>query len=111
MARAAAKKTASAPRYRATPNDASDRDHLIEVIQSNTGTTKKAAKETLDAVIGTVTASLKKNQRVQLVGFGTLQVAKRPARKGRNPRTGETIKVKASKTVRFKPGASLKGSI
>ena len=63
------------------------------------------------ALLGTITTSLKKNQRVQLAGFGTFTVSKRGARKGRNPRTGEAIKIKASKSVRFKAGRTLKNSV
>ncbi len=81
------------------------------IIQSGTGASKKAAKETLDAVLNTIGASLKKNGRFQLVGFGAFEVSKRPARKGRNPRTGEQIRIKASKSVRFKAGAGLKGKV
>ncbi len=66
---------------------------------------------TLDAMLGTIAASLKKNQKVQLTGFGTFVVAKRPARKARNRRTGEVIHAKASKSVRFRPGQSLKPSL
>ncbi len=101
----------SARRYRATPEGMKDRQHLIDVIQSGTGCTGVAARKTMVALLGTVATSLKKNRRVQLAGFGTFTVAKRAARKGRNPRTGETIKIKASKTVRFKAGRSLKGSV
>ncbi len=97
--------------HRATPASLSDKEHLIGVIQAGTGSTKKAAHETLNAILGTVTASLKKNKRVQLVGFGTFDVAKRRARMGRNPATGEKIRIKASKRVRFRAGAELKGSI
>ena len=100
-----------AKRYKATPDGLSDRQHLMNIIQENTGCTAKAAKETMDALIGTVTSSLKKNQKVQLVGFGSFTVAKRPARKGRNPFTGEAIRIKASKAVRFKAGQSLKRSV
>ena len=63
------------------------------------------------AILGTITTSLKKNQRVQLAGFGTFKVSKRAARKGRNPRTGEAIKIKASKTVAFKPSAKFKDMV
>ncbi len=101
----------SARRYKATPEGMKDRQHLIDVIQSGTGCTAVAARETMIALLGTITTSLKKNQRVQLAGFGTFTVAKRGARKGRNPRTGEAIKIKASKTVRFKAGRTLKNSV
>ncbi len=104
-------KKAPSKRHVATPAGVSDKDHLISVIRDTSGCNKSAAKRTLDGLIGTITASLKKNQRVQLVGFGSFGVTKRPAHKGRNPRTGEAIRVKASKTVRFKAGQTLRRSI
>ena len=100
-----------ARRHRATPEGMNDRQHLIDVIQSGTGCTAVAARKTMIALLGTITTSLKKNQRVQLAGFGTFTVAKRGARRGRNPRTGEAIKIKASKSVRFKAGRTLKNSV
>ncbi len=108
-ARPAAKKRTR--RYTATPSGTSDRVHLIGLIRSTTGCTVKAAKETLDGVLGTISTSLKKNQKVQLTGFGSFVVTKRGARKARNPRTGEAIRVKASKSVRFRPGQTLKRSL
>ncbi len=101
----------SARRYKATPMGKNDRQHLIDVIQSGTGCTATAARETMTRILGTVMVSLKKNQRVQLAGFGTFKVSKRAARKGRNPRTGEAIRIKASKSVRFKAGRTLKNSV
>ncbi len=97
--------------YKATPAGTSDRQHLNNIVQAGTGCTAKAAKETMDALIGTITSSLKKNEKFQLVGFGSFSVAKRAARKGRNPFTGEAIKIKASKAVRFKAGQALKRSV
>jgi DNA-binding protein HU-beta len=110
---AKAKKSAkpAVKRYRATPVDKSDREQLMAVIQEATGCSAKAAKEAFDGLIGTITASLKKNKKVQLTGFGSFTVAKRPARKGRNPRTGEAIRIKASKTIRFRTGQTLKRSL
>jgi DNA-binding protein HU-beta len=84
---------------------------LIEKIAKDAGITKVAAATAVDSLIHGVTASLKKNQKVTLVGFGTWGVSKRKARLGRNPQTGETIKIKASKTVGFKPGKKLKESV
>jgi len=107
----AAAKSAAAVKLSATPAGTSDKDHLISVIQGSTGSTAKAAKATLDNVIATITASLKKNQKVQLTGFGTLVVTKRAARMGRNPRTGEKVRIKASKSVRFRAGKTLKDSV
>lgn len=101
----------SAPAAKATPNDRNDRQHLINVIQDRTGCTGVAARETMSALLNTIQASLKKNQKVQLAGFGTFVVSRRAARKGVNPRTGEPIKIKASKSVRFKPGRTLKEAV
>jgi len=100
-----------AARYKATPEGMRDRQHLIDVIQSETGCTGAAARETMTALLDTITTSLKKNQRFQLAGFGTFNVSRRAARMGVNPRTGEAIKIKASKSVRFKTGRTLKGSL
>lgn len=107
--RAATKKPAR--RYEATPEGVRDRQHLINVIQAGTGCGLAAAKQTMAALLGTIATSLKKNQRVQLAGFGTFAVSKRAARKGVNPRTGEAIRLKASKSVRFKVGRTLKNSV
>ncbi len=101
----------SSPKLKATPAGTGDKDHLISVIQAGTGASKKAAGETLDALLDTVTLSLKKNKKVQLIGFGSFEVVKRKARKGRNPATGEAIRIKASKGVRFRAGTKLKGGI
>lgn len=102
---------ARAKRYTATPSGTSDRNHLIGLIQSTTGCSAQRAKETLNSLLGTIGASLKKNQKVQLTGFGSFVVSKRRAGKARNPRTGEAIRVKASKSVRFRPGQPLKRSL
>jgi DNA-binding protein HU-beta len=111
----AVKKSSSAgkpaPIAKATPADGSDRQQLADVIRAQTGCTAVAARETVKALLETLSASLKKNQKVQLVGFGTFTVAKRGARKGINPRTGESINIKASKSVRFKAGQALKKSL
>lgn len=64
----------------------------------------------MNSFIGNVTKVLKKKDKVTLVGFGTFSVANRKARKGRNPQTGETIKIKAKKVVKFGPGAGLSNS-
>ena len=102
---------ATAKKYTPTPKGTTDKNHLIEVIQGNTGASKAASKQALDAVMETLAVSLKKNKKVQLLGFGTFEVAKRKARMGRNPATGEAMKIKASKTVRFKPGTRLRTSV
>ncbi len=102
---------ARAKRYTATPSGTSDRKHLIGLIQNITGCGAQRARETLNSLLGTIGASLKKNQKVQLAGFGSFVVSKRRAHKARNPRTGEAIRVKASKSVRFRPGRPLKRSL
>ena len=73
--------------------------------------TKKGAKAAVDCVFSTITKALKKKDTVALVGFGTFKVAQRKARKGRNPRTGEEIKIKAKKVVKFVPGKVLKDAV
>ncbi len=89
---------------------------LVEAIVKKTGLTKKDAEKGLNAFTEVVIeelASKKKGaeHKVQLVGFGTFEVSKRSARKGRNPSTGEEIKIKASKSPKFKPGKALKDAV
>jgi len=72
---------------------------------------RAAAERAVEAVIEAVATGLKKDAKVQLIGFGTFSVRKRAARKGRNPQTGDEIKIKASKTVGFKVGKKLKDRI
>jgi len=70
--------------------------------------TKKEAQAAVDCVFDTIKKALKKKDSVTLIGFGTFKVDKRKARKGRNPRTGEVIKIKAKKVPKFVPGKALK---
>ncbi len=86
---------------------------LIDVVQKELGKeiSKAAAERALNAVIGAIGRGLKTGSEVQLVGFGTFRVSKRAARLGRNPKTGESIQIKASKTVRFSAGQGLKQSL
>ncbi len=72
---------------------------------------KKEAQAAVDCVINTITKALKKKDTVTLVGFGTFKVVKRKARKGRNPQTGEEIKIKATKVPKFVPGKALKAAV
>jgi len=88
-----------------------NKSDLIEAIAKSTGLSKADAGRALDATTASVTKALKKGQSVSLVGFGTFAVKKRAARTGRNPRTGETIKIKASKTPSFKAGKALKDAV
>ena len=81
---------------------------LIAAISAETGATKKATEETVNAFVNVVTEALKKGDKVQLVGFGSFEVRKRAARKGRNPQTKEEIKIPASKAPVFKAGKALK---
>lgn len=80
---------------------------LIAKISEDTGITKTQANDALDSFIEAVTKTLKGGGKVTLVGFGTFSVSKRSARNGRNPKTGEIIKIKAKKVARFKGGKEL----
>jgi DNA-binding protein HU-beta len=73
--------------------------------------TKKEAQAAVDCVFATIKKSLKKKDAVTIVGFGTFKVVKRKARKGRNPQTGEEIKIKAKRVPRFVPGKALKDAV
>ena len=73
--------------------------------------TKKEAQAALDCVMSSITKALKKGEDVTLTGFGTFKVVKRKARTGRNPRTGEVLKIKASKAPKFVAGKTLKASV
>jgi len=85
---------------------------LIEKMANEAGISKVAASAALSSLVDGVTGALKKKDgKVTLVGFGTFQKISRKARKGRNPQTGESIKIKASKSVKFKPGKKLKDAI
>ncbi|MBP5464235.1 MAG: HU family DNA-binding protein [Treponema sp.] len=81
---------------------------LVDAIAKATGLTKKDSEAALKSFIETVSKELAKGKPVQLIGFGTFDVSKRAARKGRNPQTGEEIKIAASKNVKFKAGKALK---
>jgi DNA-binding protein HU-beta len=73
--------------------------------------TKKEAKDVVDSIISSITKTLGKGDDVTLTGFGTFKVAKRKARKGRNPQTGEEIKIKAATVPKFTPGKALKEAV
>ncbi len=89
-----------------------NKGELIEAVQKELGkdTSNAAAAAAVNAVIDAITKNVKKGP-VQIIGFGTFSVVKRGARKGINPATGEAIKIKASKSVKFKPGAKLKAAV
>ena len=84
---------------------------LIDAIAKDSGLSKADSGRALDALVTTVTKTLKKGDEVAITGFGKWSVTKRPARTGRNPQTGEPVKIKASKAPKFTPGATLKGSL
>ncbi len=84
---------------------------LIAQMSDVAGITKTQANTALDSFTDAVTKTLKKGDKVTLVGFGTFSVSKRAARNGRNPQTGEVIKIKARKVARFKAGKQLSGKI
>jgi nucleoid DNA-binding protein len=84
---------------------------LIDKIATAAGLTKADAGRALDATLDAVKLTLKKGQKVTLVGFGTFSVSKRKARKGRNPRTGQEIKIAATKVPKFTAGKTLKDFI
>lgn len=84
-----------------------NKQELIEAMASDAKITKADAKKALDAFVSATTKALKKGDRVALVGFGSFSVAKREARKGRNPQTGKEIKIAAKKVCKFKAGSEL----
>ena len=87
------------------------KDELIEKVASGAGLSKADAARVINATIESITSALKKGQSVTLVGFGTFRISKRKARKGRNPRTGETITIKAAKVPKFTAGKSFKDAV
>ena len=85
-----------------------NKTELVAAIAEQTNLSKKDAEAALRAFVDVVSEELKKGEKVQLVGFGTFEVSERAAREGRNPQTGETMEIKASKTPKFKAGKALK---
>ena len=85
-----------------------NKTELVAAMAEQTQLSKKDAEAALKAFIDVVSEELKKGEKVQLVGFGTFEVSERAAREGRNPQTGETMEIKASKTPKFKAGKALK---
>ncbi len=84
---------------------------LISAIANDTGLSKKDSETALGSVLTSITGSLQKGNDVRLVGFGTFKVSDRAARTGRNPRTGESIQIAASKVPTFKAGKELKEAV
>jgi DNA-binding protein HU-beta len=90
-----------------------NKSELIESIQSALGAeaTKRSSEEALDAVLSSIVKGIKSSGKVQIVGFGSFEVKSRAARTGRNPKTGESMQIPASKSLGFKAAAALKGSL
>jgi len=88
-----------------------NKSELISAIAENSNLTKADSGRALDAMISAITDSLKNGEPVTLIGFGTFEVRDRAARSGRNPRTGETIQISASKNPAFKAGKALKEAV
>lgn len=88
-----------------------NKTELVEAVAESTGGSKTDAQRSVDAVLDTITTSLKQGDKVALTGFGTFEVRQRAARTGRNPQTGESIEVKAAKVPAFKAGQGLKNAV
>ena len=88
-----------------------NKTELIAAVAEQAELTKKDAEKAVKAFTDVIAAELKKGEKVQLVGFGTFEVSERAAREGRNPQTGATMKIKASKAPKFKAGKALKDSV
>ena len=88
-----------------------NKTELIAAIADQAELSKKDSEKALKAFIDVVSEELKKGEKVQVVGFGTFEVAERAAREGRNPQTGKTMKIEACKAPKFKAGKALKDAI
>lgn len=88
-----------------------NKNELVASMADKTGMKKTEMEKALKAFTDTVVEVLKKDDKIQLVGFGTFEVNKKPAREGRNPRTGETMKIAAQNAPKFKPGKALKDAL
>lgn len=84
---------------------------LVEAVAEEAGLTKSDATKAIDAMLNTITKALANGDKIPLVGFGTFAVSRREAREGRNPRTGETVKIAARNAVTFKAGSALKDAV
>jgi DNA-binding protein HU-beta len=84
---------------------------LVEVVSKSAGISKSASEKVLDGAIDAIKGALKKGHSVTLMGFGTFRVGKREARAGRNPRTGEEIRIKAARVPKFSAGKALKDAV
>ena len=88
-----------------------NKSELVEVVSKSAGISKSASEKAVDGAIDAIMGALKRGQSVTLVGFGTFRVGRREARSGRNPRTGEEIRIKAAKVPKFSAGKALKDAL
>jgi len=86
-------------------------DDLNQAVATATGSTKAAAAKSVQAVLTSIQDALTQSEKVSIAGFGVFETVHRPARDGRNPQTGETIKIAASNAVKFKPGKTLRDAV
>ncbi len=88
-----------------------NKTELVKAVSTQAELTQKDAAKVVDALLETISNTLAKEEKIQLIGFGTFEVRERSARKGRNPQTGEEIDIAASKVPAFKPGKELKEAV
>ena len=88
-----------------------NKGELVDAVAQDAGISKGQAQAAVDSVVDKVTAALREGDKVTLVGFGTFSTSERSAREGRNPQTGEPIKISAKKVAKFTPGKALKDAI
>ena len=88
-----------------------NKNDLVAAVAGNSGLSKADAAKAVDGMVDAITSSLKSGSEVRLVGFGTFSISRRSATTGRNPRTGETIQIKASNQPKFKAGKALKAAV
>lgn len=88
-----------------------NKTELVKAVSTQAELTQKDAAKVVDALLETISSTLAKEDKIQLIGFGTFEVRERAARKGRNPQTGEEIDIAASKIPAFKPGKELKEAV
>jgi DNA-binding protein HU-beta len=84
---------------------------LVNSLSENTGLTKTKSNEVIDVIVSTISEALRSGDKVTLVGFGTFTTTQRDARKGRNPKTGETLEIPAKRVAKFKAGTELTKSV
>jgi|YelNatPaOPRAMG01_1025707.scaffolds.fasta_scaffold06938_2 DNA-binding protein HU-beta len=99
------------PNYLMKGGNKMNKKELIDKVAEETGYHKKEIKDVVESVLATVSKSLAKDEKVQLVGFGTFEVVKRAAREGRNPQTGKKIKISERKVPKFRPGKAFKEEV